>query len=184
MPTPSGVNYLLKFLMICLIPQLSKARIKSGRSVLCPYVCFMLPYAVDISLLLFSWKPHIGGICVQIYSIFSTTEQELKRICASGVKICSIEVKMCKIISKFVAAIYNNVQFRVGKKEKMSTGHVSVPNSSVTDEMSKSAIELLIYKNRPRNDIYNVRQAKCQSTFSPTNLVLEALCSYLYLKYW
>ena len=41
MPTPSGVNYLLQFLMICLIPQLSKARIKSGRSVLCPIVFYL-----------------------------------------------------------------------------------------------------------------------------------------------
>ena len=48
---------------------------------------------------------------------------------------------LCRKISNFVAAIYNKVKFRVGKTEKMSTGHVSVPNSSVaTDEMSKSTI--------------------------------------------
>ena len=41
MPTPNGVNYLLQFLMICLIPQLSKARIKSGRSVLCPILFYL-----------------------------------------------------------------------------------------------------------------------------------------------
>ena len=68
---------------------------------------------------------------LQIYSIFTSIEQELKRICASGVKFCSIEVKMCRKFSNFVAAIYNKVKFRVGKTEKMSTGHVSVPNSSV-----------------------------------------------------
>ena len=68
---------------------------------------------------------------MQIYSIFSTTEQELKRICASGVKICSIEVKMCRKFSNFVATIYNKVKFLADKIEKMSTAHVSVPNSSV-----------------------------------------------------
>jgi len=44
MPTPSGVNYLLQFLQFLLIPQLSETRIKSGRSVLCPYI-FICPLA-------------------------------------------------------------------------------------------------------------------------------------------
>ena len=44
-----------------------------------------------------------GGIRVQIYSIFTSIEQELKRICALGVKFCSIEVKMCRKISNFAA---------------------------------------------------------------------------------
>ena len=72
-----------------------------------------------------------GRIRVQNYSKFWTMEKELKRICASEVKICSIEVKMCRKISNFVPAIYNKVIFMADKTEKMSTGHVSVPNSSV-----------------------------------------------------
>lgn len=36
---------------------------------------------------------------LQIYSILSSIEQELRRICASGVKICSMEVRMCRKIS-------------------------------------------------------------------------------------
>ncbi len=35
------LSYLLQFLMICLIPQLSKARIKSGRPVLCPIIFYL-----------------------------------------------------------------------------------------------------------------------------------------------
>ena len=70
-------------------------------------------------------------IRVQNYSNFWTMEKDLKRICAPCVNFCSIEVKMCRKISNFVAAICNKVQFMVNKTEKMSTGHVSVPNSSV-----------------------------------------------------
>ena len=56
----------------------------------------LLPYSVIVSLLPDSSETARGGIILQIYSIFSTIEQNLRRICASGVNFCSIEVKMCR----------------------------------------------------------------------------------------
>ena len=68
---------------------------------------------------------------MQNYTFLSSYVQELERIYALEVDfLLNLDI-LCRIFSNFVAAIYNKVKFMADKTEKMSTGHVSVPNSSV-----------------------------------------------------
>ena len=49
MPTPNGVNYLLQFLKhFFQFPNCQKQESKVDVHPICPYICFTLPYAVNI----------------------------------------------------------------------------------------------------------------------------------------
>ena len=70
-------------------------------------------------------------IRLQKYIFSSTYRQKLGRIYALDVDfLLNLDI-LCRIFSNFVAAIHNKVKFMADKPEKMSTGHVSTPNSSV-----------------------------------------------------